>query len=271
MPIEPPLVPIGPSDLGALTALVAEAGWNQTEADWLAMLASGEGLGVRDEAGRVIASGLLMPYGTVGWIGMVLVHGPFRRRGIATRLLAALIARARTAGLVPALDATPAGRPVYEALGFSPVDSIERWRGPGGAGAPARAPLSPDRIRMAEALDAQAFGSSRPGFLTKLLDRPGAFALAAEPGDGVLFVRPGRTATQVGPMLSSGDDIGLLDRALDAISGPVLLDVPVRQAAIADHLRARGFVVERPFTRMALGAATATSPAMRIVAGPELG
>jgi GNAT superfamily N-acetyltransferase len=250
-------------------ALVREAGWNQTEADWSRMLRLGRGFGIRDEGGAVIASSVIMPYAGLGWIGMVLVHGPYRRRGLATRLLAHAIERLRDRSLVPWLDATPAGRPVYAALGFAAVAPIERWRGQG-RGKGGTDALSEEELAGAEALDALALGGRRPGLLRAIAASPGSFALR---GAGYVFARPGRTATQIGPLLAAGDAAPLLERALDVADGPVLLDLPCRETALADLLKARGFSVERPFTRMALGAPAGIDmgPALRVIAGPELG
>ncbi len=60
---------------------------------------------------------------------MVLVDPEYRRRGIATRLLGAAIDYLKNAG-VPSikLDATPAGQPLYEILGFAGEVMIERWQ-----------------------------------------------------------------------------------------------------------------------------------------------
>ncbi len=76
---------------------------------------------VREQA-RVIATAATLPYGRCAWISMVLVAGTHRRRGLATRLLYRCIADITAAGLVPVLDATPAGRAVYAPLGFQ--DSV---------------------------------------------------------------------------------------------------------------------------------------------------
>ena len=67
-------------------------------------------------------------YGTeLAWIGMMLVHPDFRRRGIATALMKAGLDYLRGGGVrCMKLDATPAGQPVYEKLGFQPEWSIER-------------------------------------------------------------------------------------------------------------------------------------------------
>ena len=58
------------------------------------------------------------PTARCAWISMVLVAGTHRRRGLATRLLHRCIADVTAAGLVPVLDATPAGAKVYAPLGI---------------------------------------------------------------------------------------------------------------------------------------------------------
>ncbi len=175
-PVEPAapirVEPMLPADIGAGLVLVAEAGWNQVAADWQIMLACGEGFCVRDDAGRAIATSIALPYpeGGFGWIGMVLVHTPFRKRGLATALLGRAIDALRAKRLVAMLDATPAGRKVYEALGFRATEQISRWRGRGGAGAkPKPMPVSADDIAGFAAADGAAFGAARPRLIAELL------------------------------------------------------------------------------------------------------
>ena len=99
-------------------ALVAEAGWNQVAADWRIFLDFGTAYAVRS-GGRVIATAATLPYGgRCAWISMVLVSAEHRRRGLATRLLHRCISDITASGLVPVLDATPAGAKVYAPLGF---------------------------------------------------------------------------------------------------------------------------------------------------------
>ena len=134
-----PIDALGEDDLEWALALSAEAGWNQVAADWLLMLRLGSGFAVRD-GGRVVATSLALPYPPVfGWVSMVLVHEPYRRRGLATRLVERAMAVLTGDGLVPVLDATPAGAEVYGRMGFRPVGNLLRWRGTGGAGARRRA------------------------------------------------------------------------------------------------------------------------------------
>src|SRR5262249_4260446 len=107
------------SELDDVGALVREARWNQLAADWRIFIECGRLYAVHGEAGRIVATTATLPYGgRFSWISMVLVGGEHRRRGLATMLLRQAMADMAAAKLVPVLDATPDGRPVYRKLGF---------------------------------------------------------------------------------------------------------------------------------------------------------
>lgn len=273
--LEAPLVELGPADVRSAAALSSEIGWNQLEADWALMIASGEAFGIAAPDHGLVATGLALPYPpSFGWVSMVLVHPSFRRRGLATRLLERAVAELQARGLVPFLDATPEGRPVYERLGFRTVAAHTRWRGRGGGRPAAR--CSPLRLgNGVRELDAAAFGADRSGVLADLLGREGAVALRDPAGDGHLFSRRGREATQIGPVVARDPEVavGLVENALALLSGRVLIDVPDRETALAGLLRGRGFEPERTFTRMALAheAPFGDTALVRAIAGPELG
>jgi GNAT superfamily N-acetyltransferase len=259
--------------------LVRMAGWNQTEADWRMMLSMGEGHGVEDETGRLVASSMVLPYAPgVGWIGMVLVDESVRRRGLATTLLRNAIDRIEATGSSAMLDATPAGREVYLKLGFRDVGGIGRWRSNGKSAALRSQQSSLDMSDAAAEsgidADAMAFGATRRHLLENLRSRMGATTLALPSANGWLWSRAGRTATQIGPIVAMHEDdtLMLCDLALERIDGPVLLDVPDQQTELVAFLRARGFKLERSLTRMARGGAPfPMDGSMRAIAGPELG
>jgi GNAT superfamily N-acetyltransferase len=269
-----PIDVLGEDDLAEALALSEEAGWNQVAADWLLMLRLGSGFAVRD-SGRVVATAVTLPYPPVfGWVSMVLVHTPYRRLGLATRLVERATAALTDAGLLPVLDATPAGAEVYGRMGFRPVGQLLRWRGTGGAGVGASQvePAIGDPVRE---LDGAAFGADRGAILADLSGRPAPVAALAEGGDGYLLSRAGRTATQLGPLIArdATTATALLAEGLDAVAGAVVVDVPEHATVVAAHLAGRGFAPERPFVRLALGRdEIAGTPALvHAIAGPELG
>lgn len=287
-----PIVALGSGHLADLEALVADSGWNQTADDWRLMLASGAGFGVVDAgSGAVVASAVALPYGDgrdrFAWIAMVLVRSDRRRRGLASLLMRRAVAWCEARGLVPWLDATPAGATVYAQLGFRPAGwRFARWRAavarPGaarpGAARPGTAPASGMRAPAAADLDAASAwrGAPDPARRTLLADlarRAGPSARACD--GGLVLGREGRTDFHVGPILA--DDaaaaIRLLDAALAPRAGaPVIVDA-VAGVGLEAALAARGFSELRPFTRMALGADPETESPARLfaVAGPEYG
>ncbi|WP_371999067.1 GNAT family N-acetyltransferase (plasmid) [Tistrella mobilis] len=282
-PTEPaPLTPhapaphaLAPHALDDCRALSAEAGWNQTAADWMTFFRSGTVFGIT-EGGTPVATGAVIAHGPrVAWIGMVLVRGDRRGGGLGTQILKVCLDHCRARGLLPVLDATPAGERVYRPLGFLPWFGLTRWDGAGGGrAAGGMRNIGPaDLPRIAEA-DAAALGAPRPALLAGLA-ASGAPALIAEAGSGFALGRPGRIATQIGPVVAEDESTAarLIEAAIAAVSGPVIIDLADHHAGLADLLRARGFTPRRPFLRMALAQATplGTPAHLYAAAGPEFG
>lgn len=69
--------------------------------------------------GRLVATGLATANGPVGWLGAIVVAAECRRRGFGRAMTDELCLRLRAAGCVTlSLEATDAGRPMYERMGF---------------------------------------------------------------------------------------------------------------------------------------------------------
>ena len=278
--------PLTSADIDGALGLVLESGWNQVAADWQLFLSHGHALKVPASDGGIAATAATLPYSSgFAWISMVLVRGDHRRRGIATDLLNECVDRVRAAGLVPVLDATPAGREVYRQLGFEDGWPITRWRRQARAMLPAagvegttvRALTEADWPQIAQ-LDREAFGADRQWLLRRLADRSRGFACVAEEQGkvrGYLLGRDGRVATQAGPIVADCEQAAraLLAYAVARIEGQVIVDALDRHASFAQLLAAAGFTVERGYTRMALGAPASSGDPARVVAiaGPELG
>jgi len=303
-PVPDPVIrALSESDLPGCLALSRAAHWNQNEADWRLMLALGRGWGIaigaedgadsgQDEV--LAASVVVIPYPAVAglpaaataacaWISMVLVLPQFRRRGLAGRLLREALAYLRDQGLVPVLDATPDGYPVYIQEGFQPAWGFRRYRrvavslDPEAAAAPRSRCIEEDDWPALLAFDSPAFGADRSLVLHALARRmPMAARLVEEDGriTGYILGRDGLDACQLGPLVARDAATAqlLIDDVLDRLAGPVQVDLADRHLALLEGLVARGFLLQRPFTRMARGAAPPGDPAaMVLVAGPELG
>ena len=267
-----PIEPLGAGDLDACMALSIEAGWNQTADDWRHFIREGRSFGNRAPDGRLVASAAALPYdGPFGFVSMVLVTADWRRRGLATRLVDRCVEELQARGLVPVLDATAAGAEVYRKQGFVGQFGFDRWQGtlPVAKTAAEAAPAA-DRIR---ALDAEAVGAGRARLMDDFLGRDGTIAVGD--GNGFALARTGRRAIQAGPVVADDETaaLGLIDWLFAALTGFVFIDVPQAWRRIGDWLKARGFEIQRSFTRMALGRAEPFGlPARQFaVAGPEFG
>jgi GNAT superfamily N-acetyltransferase len=259
---------LGPEHLAGCLALSQAAKWNQNEADWRLMLGIGHGWGL-SLGTTLVATTLVLPYGSFAWISMVLVSPEHRRRGHASRLLRKAIAHLEEQGLTPVLDATPAGREVYRQEGFRDTWAFKRFQAAASPAAKERKTWSvPDF-----SIDVEAFGADRSALLRALQKRLPQCALGA-PG-GFALGRDGREAQQVGPLVARDEDtaLELLEAALAAAPRPVYVDVVDHAPRMQAWLEQRGFVLQRPFTRMVHGGGPApgNEKLVYLVAGPELG
>jgi len=200
---------MAPEDVPSAKELSAAANWNQTEEDWLRIMRLAPG-GCRcvDDSGKIVATTTLLPFGTeLAWIGMVLTRPEYRRQGFARRLIEDAIASARRLGIgTLKLDATDQGRPLYQALGFVPEQTIERWgrdrdrtvvlkKEEGGYRRTSAVPA----VDYWFSEDTAAFGVSRTELLKAL---SGSGPCSTAPG-GYALSRAGRTARYLGPCVAS--------------------------------------------------------------------
>lgn len=273
-------IPLAERHLGDACDLVAEAGWNETPDDWRLMIEHGDAIGFEDGTGRLIASALSLPFGPrFGWISMVLVTAPWRRRGLATYLLDACIQKHQSKGRVPVLDATPDGEKVYAGLGFKSHFTIQRWQGhapdtPAGSDPRVR-PIAPADLNQIIDYDRIIFGGDRSAILRDIATRDGALGWIRTDGSGYLMSRAGRLARQLGPLCAEHDDAAgsLVAAALAHIHEPLFIDVPDQHSALIDMLARRGFTAQRPFVRMLKGKPQGFGDPARMyaLAGPEIG
>ena len=264
------------ADASAGLALSDEAGWNQTIEDWRCFLASGTVFGMRDPLGRVIATAALLPSPPVTWISMVLVTANWRRRGLANALMTHCIDAARARHLESWLDATPAGAAVYRPMGFTETGlRLARLRRTSSAPAQARHAVPTAALQKLVEADRRATGFNRGDLISHFASRAGSAVY--ETGGAIGLVRTGRKASQIGPVYSKKEDeaIALLDRILDEEPASLLIDLSATQSDAHEFLLARGFVVERPFSRMRFGRGAAKacggSAELIAIAGPEFG
>ena len=257
------------------------AGWNQLESDWRRLIAlEPEGVLVAEEAGHPCGTASTTTYGTAtAWIGMVLVHPDFRRRGVGTALMDRCIRHLQDRHIQSIkLDATDQGRPVYLKLGFRDERPIHRCQGLASGAAPHRSDARvvgastflPRDLRPADwpaiaSMDIQAFGADRLALLKHLSADGPAAVLPSSPSTpssagGPLraygFARRGSRASYLGPLVAhDADAVQIIARTLLAglPAGEVYWDLLTENLPGVRLAESLGFRTVRELTRMYLG------------------
>jgi len=278
---------LAPGTLAMLGELVEQANWNQTADDWAVFFANGTIYVVRDGAGKIVASGAVLPLGAsrpghlagltgrgVAWIGMIIVRPEWRARGLARRVFDQCVRHVKSQDRIPLLDATPIGEALYTQFGFDVLWRLTRWRrGPQPRTRPDLPAAMPDIESLAE-LDQEALGFSRTEVLQALFGRAGTRFIRRPLGFAI--VRAGRVAHQLGPIVATNEEtaIALMRDAAGSCAGPLLIDVPDERPLLRQALLDAGFAPERSFARMALATAEQRVPRgqthfIQAIAGPE--
>jgi GNAT superfamily N-acetyltransferase len=242
-------------DIPQAFELSSLAGWNQTAADWSALLKlAPEGCFGVQIGSTLAATATLFCYGSsLAWIGMVLTHPDFRRRGLATKLLRRVLDIAdKLAIRTVKLDATEMGEPLYRSLGFVPEQSVERWMR--SADFPSNSELTclRDLPPLAKTIDRAVFGVDRIFLLRALLEQGACYSMS----DSYLLTRAGRRASYLGPWLgrSARSARQLLELGLrtPSANGWYWDILPANQDAIALATEF-GFTPQRRLLRMSRG------------------
>jgi GNAT superfamily N-acetyltransferase len=246
-------------DLAAATELSTAAGWNQTAEDWqMLMELQPHNCFAIEADGRLVSTTTLLCYSQrLAWIGMVLTDANYRGHGFARRLLTAALDHADSLGVETVkLDATAAGKPIYEQFGFKSEQPVERWSRIGSAQSQTLEQWESSHIPSLSphlrALDLRGFGTDRSNILQALSQRS---TLAVTP-NAFLFSRPGRTTHYLGPC--TADDPAAARKIISSVLNAFadrslswdLLPANKQAVALASEL---GLSRQRCLTRMARG------------------
>lgn len=246
------------SDFAFADTVRALAGWNQTIADWRRVLAhEPDGCFLAEWDG--VSAGVVTTtrYGyELAWIGMMLVHPDYRRRGIASELMDKAIAylRSKNVGCIK-LDATPEGAQVYERLGFRPELELYRWKGDLKS---VRKRLQRDPLPLPLEFDRRAFGADRSDWLASLASDAQVVRLIRDDADNPAamgMIREGSRATYLGPISAKDESAGrnLVFSLLEEIDGPVYWDLPEENRDAISIAESYGFQRSRSLLRMWIG------------------
>ena len=124
--------------VGGFLELADAEGWmcSRWEFDYL-FSTFPRGCLVATEDGVPVGFVTSITYGESGWIGNLVVRADFRGRGVGTALMEnalTIFCRCREQKLSGLTASQKAGKPIYEGLGFSAIDIINRWVGEGAGG-----------------------------------------------------------------------------------------------------------------------------------------
>jgi predicted N-acetyltransferase YhbS len=221
-----------------------------------------DGWFVAVQAERLVGMVGAANYGTVAHVGLMAVRPDAQRQGLGLALMQYLLARLDQQGVpLVTLDASQAGRPLYEKLGFTTWDETLVFQRPGRPewqDLPAHVQLL--SVRELDELvqaDTDVFGADRSKVLRVLLEAfPGcAFLQRDEHGRlaGYLFTQHNRIGPWV--MLQPGNAEALLLAALGLPhAGLLSVTVPEANREAQELLLGHGFERVRANTHMGRGA-----------------
>lgn len=275
------------ADLDFADSLRALAGWNQPRRDWERFLtAEPQGCFLAQWDGVPAGTATTLVYGSeLAWIGMLLVHPDFRRRGIGAALIRHSVDYLRRRGVrCIKLDATPLGKTVYDGLGFKDEWTFARWET---ENCRPREAVDESRIRpwrsedakSVDELDSAIFGASRLKMMVALV-RDSIFTLVHASSSGAIegygVLRVGARAFYLGPVVAKSAPVGraLIVALATRVTGKsIYWDAPDPNASVVELPEQLGFTRQRTLTRMYLGEnANPGNPQMQFaIAGPETG
>lgn len=205
--------------------------------------------------------------GPLAWVAGMIVRPDRQGQGVGRRLVEAALAFAQEHGAASVgLDATPAGRAVYERLGFRAVAEDPRWARPAEAppvppsapqGPIAVYPISSCEVMELHAYDAARFGANRAGVLAEpMAERPHQCFVAFERAGGRIV---GHVLTQersLGPLVADTPHAAeWLLFAAEMAGAPRVAFLPGLNPAARRVFQRAGYAPEGPAcVRMALGA-----------------
>ena len=195
-------------DLGAAHALSLEVHWPHRLADWQLVFELGQGI-VAERDGERVGAAMSWLWGPGhATLGLVIVDPRCRGRRIGFRMMQALLAL--LSGRSIWLNATQAGRGLYERLGFVRVGEVRQHQGTA-LSAPLVALAEGWRLRPADhndqasliKLDALARGMPRDHLLTGLLTQADTVVLDyADQARGFAMLRRFGRGLVIGPVVA---------------------------------------------------------------------
>lgn len=204
---------MGAADIGACHRLSQQVQWPHRLQDWQLLHELGHGVVIDMHHGHqapvVVGTALHFHFGRDhASFGMIIVQPELQGHGLGRRLMQQLLDR--TEGRVRLLNATEAGQPLYEKLGFVALGTTHQHQGahlppltvplPEAAGL---RPLASTDLARIVALDAVASGMDRSHVLRSLVEAAEGVAIErAGQMTGFALIRPFGHGRLIGPVVA---------------------------------------------------------------------
>lgn len=242
---------MGPADIPAAVALARAQGWRDRTRmfEFVLRVPTCQALvGITD--GEIVATGLATAHGSVGWLGGIVVAAPRRGRGYGRRMTEELISRLEDSHCrTLSLEATDAGRPMYERMGFrlfSHYHQLEASHVPARPDPPQGArfrALRPGDLAAMMELDRAALGEDRSAPLGTLAQMNGGWILERQGAVAGYVIHAERSyGPIVAPMFEDGLALLDLHRTVVEPGETVRAGIPDEHVAAWRELLRRGWV-----------------------------
>lgn len=260
------------SDPALAESIERAIGWPRTLPEIARRFEVAQGFVARSPEGEAIGTTTVACYEPgLAWVGGMGVLPAWRGRGVARALLEAALAEARGRGATTiGLDATEAGRPLYERAGFQAVGRSSRWRRATGAPvARTSARHSVHPISLSEAMEIAAFDEPRFGakrlrwLLGTMHHSPWTAFMSRHRASGDVSGFILGQERMVGPLVADDDEAAVaLLAACELAGAPPVLLVMDDHAAVRRLLHEAGYSPDgAACTRMTVGGPLPGRPA----------
>lgn len=203
------LVPLTQAHLPEALALSQAVHWPHRLDDWELNLSVSKGVAAVAE-GRTVGTAMATLYGPVATLGMIIVDGALRGRGLGRKMMEQVIALAGDREL--RLVGTPDGLPLYRKMGFEDCGRVIQLRGTASAATPEQPVVfGPADLGSIADMDRAASGMERDDLLSRIaetgetLTTDGGFAILRRFGKGhVLGPVVARDAAAARALIAAG-------------------------------------------------------------------
>jgi len=260
--------PFEEKDIGFAYEMTVREQWNVSRADIKRMFNyEPNGCFIAEAKGSRVAHVFTVNYGSLGWIGLLIVEAEYREKGIATLLMKKAIDYLLHSGVETIkLEAVPEIADLYRKLGFVDEYDSLRFMGKSRKTIPLQSDstihMQKEKIEEIAKFDAAYFGAGRTTVLMSLCQENPNLCFASYKDSkivGYLMCRRAEEGYNVGPFVCEPEESrtarDLLARCMRELGSEtsVYLGVPAVNEGTVEILREFGFEQYSKSIRMRLG------------------